>query len=518
MAKPRHWLPACTRCLKLSIYSLTFGWLFLNRPYSEQNVRSVIIGLMLAIFLGALDQTIVAVALPSMSNDLQGFDWLSWVVSGYLLSATLVTPLYGKFSDLVGRRAMLTLAIALFLISSIGCALSNSMMMLVVFRVLQGMGGGGLISLAQATIADVVSPRERGRYQGYISGMYALASIAGPLFGGVLTESLSWRWIFWINLPLCLLALIISRRALKILPIPRLEHPVDYAGILLLMGSLLSLLLAFTFLGQRGTWDEVMVGLLFASLLMGAGFIWVERFALEPIIPPSLFSVHEFSVGIVVLFITFMQIITLSVLVPLQIQLVSGLSASAAAWRLLPLSMGVPLGAFVCGRLMSAKGHYKYLQLSGIVLAGLGILFLSSVSVTSVGLYGTALAIAGIGIGAQFPTTLVSIQNAVPKQHIGIATATAALFRSLGATIGVALLSSLLLVLLQNALPQWHLTGGEVIHYGLNATVGLPEQSLFALREAASHAYQLIFVLMALSSLLSFILGCRLSEQKLQSH
>jgi EmrB/QacA subfamily drug resistance transporter len=472
---------------------------------------------MLAIFLGALDQTIVAVALPSMAHDLQGFDWLSWVVSGYLLSATLVTPLYGKFSDLIGRRAMLTLALLLFLTSSIGCALSDSMVMLVVFRVLQGMGGGGLISLAQATIADVVSPRERGRYQGYISGMYALASIAGPLFGGVLTESLSWRWIFWINLPLCLLALVISRRALKILPVPRLKHSMDYAGIMLLMGSLLSLLLAFTFLGQRGTWDEVMIGLLCASLVMGVAFIWTERFAAEPIIPLRLFSIHEFSVGLVVLFITFMQIIALIVLVPLQIQLVLGLSASDAAWRLLPLSMGVPLGAFVCGRLMSATGHYKYLQLSGISLAGLGILFLSSVSVASVGLYGIALAITGVGIGAQFPTTLVSIQNAVPRQHIGIATATTALFRSLGASIGVALLSSLLLAQLQNALPQWHLTGGEVIHYGLSAAVVLPEQSLLALRGAAAHAYWLIFVLMAMTSLLSFILGCHLSEQKLQS-
>ncbi|MBU6467800.1 MAG: MFS transporter, partial [Betaproteobacteria bacterium] len=378
------------------------------QAYSEKQIRSVITGLILSIFLGALDQTIVSIALPNISHEFADVKWLSWVISGYLLTSTLATPLYGKLSDLYGRRQLLSSSIIIFLLASIGCALSTSMLMLVVFRLLQGVGGGGLISLAQATVADVIAPRERGRYQGYISGMYAVASVVGPLFGGVLTHSLSWRYIFWINLPIGLIALTISRRALLILPVPKIKKTLDWPGIILLTLSLLLLLLAFTLLGQYGHVTQTMVILLLLSILTAILFVMVEKKAVEPVIPLSLLEVREFSVGVRILFVAFMQILTLTIMVPLELRIVNNMTASDTAWRLLPLSLSVPCGAFICGQLMTRTGFYKRYQLisQALVLVGVNVVALTPSGNTF--WFCVMLFISGVGIGGQFPTTLVA--------------------------------------------------------------------------------------------------------------
>lgn len=485
--------------------------------YTEKQIRSIITGLILSIFLGALDQTIVSIALPNISHDFADVKWLSWVISGYLLTSTLATPLYGKLSDLYGRRHLLTWSIAIFLVSSVGCALSQSMAMLVIFRLIQGVGGGGLISLAQATIADIIAPRERGRYQGYISGMYAVASVIGPLFGGVLTHSLSWRYIFWINLPIGLVALFISRRSLRILPVSPIKKDLDWLGMVLLTMSLLCLLIAFTLLGQHGRLTPSMVVLLFSAIGGMLLFVLAEKRAKEPVIPLSLLEVREFTVGIYVLFIAFMQILTMTIMLPLELRMVDAMSASDTAWRLLPLSLSVPCGAFVSGQLMTRTGHYKVIQLTSQVMALMGITCVALIASHHTLLLCSALFLSGVGIGGQFPTTLVAIQNVVPKHTIGIATATTALFRSMGATIGVSVLSSVLLALIQYYLPQEKKMGIDMIQQIMVLPLGSGQDR--AIVEFASQAaFRWVYLLLALPTVLSMYLVFKTKEQALRAH
>lgn len=308
--------------------------------FTPSEVRSVIAGLMLVILMGALDQTIVAVALPRMSADLQGFDLLAWVVSGYLVAAAVATPLYGKLGDLYGRRKTLMFAIGLFLAASVGCALSVSMPMLIAMRILQGVGGGGLFAITQAAIADIVVPRERGRYQGYFSATYAIASVSGPLLGGLLTHYLSWRWVFWINLPLGAIAIQISRHTLARLPVPNIRRQVDYAGALLLTAGLTPLLIGITRVGQGVSWvasdNLILFGLAAVAI---AVFVWQEKRAKEPVLPLELFRIATMTVCCLMLFIAFSQVVSLSVLIPLRLQLVTGMRADGAALHLLPLTL-----------------------------------------------------------------------------------------------------------------------------------------------------------------------------------
>ena len=370
-------------------------------PLSHAEVRSVIIGLMLAILLGALDQTIVSVALPKMSAELQGFELLAWVVSGYLVAVAVATPIYGKLGDLYGRRAMLSSAIAIFLIASVACALAQSMPMLVAARILQGLGGGGLISVAQATIADVVAPRDRGRFQGYISGAYAVASVCGPLAGGFLTAYLSWRWVFWINLPLGLAAFVISRRALARLPVPHVKRPVDYPGALLLSLGLSLLLIGITRIGQGAAWSEALNLQLFAVAAAAlAAFLWQERRAIEPIIPLDLFRMPTVSICCGILFIAFFQIVSLSVLIPLRLQMMTEVGVEGSALQLIPLSLAIPFGAYVGGSLTARSGRFKRIQLSGALLVPCAVLGLALIDPRA-SIAGTLLmALTGLGIGS----------------------------------------------------------------------------------------------------------------------
>ena len=371
-----------------------------HSPLSQTEVRAVVIGLMLAILLGALDQTIISVALPMMSAELQGFDLLAWVVSGYLVAVAVATPIYGKLGDLYGRRAMLSFAIGLFLLASVACALAQSMPMLVAARIMQGLGGGGLISVAQATIADVVAPRDRGRFQGYISGAFAVASVSGPLAGGLLTEYLSWRWIFWINLPLGLAAFIISRRALARLPVPNVKRPVDYLGALLLSSGLSLLLIAITRIGQGVAWREAVNLQLFAVALVAlVAFLWQERRAVEPIIPLALFRIPIMALCCAILFIAFFQLVSLSVLIPLRLQMMTDAGVEGSALQLIPLSLAIPLGAYVGGSLTARSGRFKRVQLTGAAMVPIAVLGLAIIDPHAALLGAILMAITGIGIG-----------------------------------------------------------------------------------------------------------------------
>ena len=464
------------------------------QSYTASQIRSVMITLLLSIFLGALDQTVIAVALPSIVQDLGDLSLLSWVVSGYLMSAVVVTPIYGKLSDFYGRRVMLSIALTIFLLASLACACAQSMVALIIFRILQGCGGGGLISLSQATIAEIIPLRERGTYQGYISGAYALASVAGPVVGGALTEFFSWRWIFWINLPLTFIAIGLAYQSLKIIPVRHTRRKIDFAGIFVLTITLISFLFAATLLGKEGHLSLLIVSLFCLSLFGLWQFIRIERVALEPVIPLALFKIKECSVGMTVLFINFMQVVCVSVFIPLQLQAHASATTSEAALRLLPLTISVPIGAFIAGRLISKTGRYRPQQLIGTVVAGVSILLYAWTPVDLLGLGIALLILAGLGMGAQFPTTLVGIQHAVPKEHLGIATATTALFRTLGATVGIAILSCIYLRLLPEA----------------SSTTSIPF--------ANDWSFTIIFSLIALPSIVAFLLLHRLENPILHSH
>jgi EmrB/QacA subfamily drug resistance transporter len=422
-------------------------------PLTPRQFLAATAAVMMTILLGALDQTIVSVALPSIARQLGGFEWMAWVISGYLIAATVVTPLYGKFSDLFGRRRVLGAAIIVFVLASIACALAQSMPQLVLARVLQGVGGGGLISLAQAVVADVVPLRDRGRYQSYISIVWVVASMLGPVVGGVLTEQLSWPWIFWINLPLGLLALTLVETSLRTLPLHRGEARIDGLGALLLLAGLTAALIPITRVGQGGAWLDSfnLAGWALAAVLL-AGFVRQQRRHPEPIVPMALLANPVVVSCCAMLFLLFFNFIALSVLVPLRVQMVSGLNATDAALRLLPMTLAVPTAAFLGGRWLARTGRVRPPQQLGVMLVPLALLGLGFAPATSaVTIFG--LVVVGLGMGLQISTTLITVQQSVPRPMIGTVTGLTGFFRLLGGAIGIAVLSTVALLLLRAQMP-----------------------------------------------------------------
>jgi EmrB/QacA subfamily drug resistance transporter len=422
-------------------------------PLTPRQFLAATAAVMMTILLGALDQTIVSVALPSIARQLGGFEWMAWVISGYLIAATVVTPLYGKFSDLFGRRRVLGAAVIIFVLGSAACALAQSMPQLVLARVLQGVGGGGLIALAQAVVADVVPPRDRGRYQSYISIVWIVASMLGPVVGGVLTEQLSWPWIFWINLPLGLLALVLVETSLRSLPLHRGEARIDGVGALLLLAGLTAALIPITRVGQGGAWLDPtnLAGWALAAMLL-LGFVRQQRRHPEPIVPMALLANPVVVASCGMLFLLFFNFIALSVLVPLRVQMVAGLNATNAALHLLPMTLTVPLAAFVGGRWLTHTGRVRPPQQLGVALVPLALLGLSFVPATGVGATLGLIGV-GLGMGLQVSTALVTVQQSVPPPMIGTVTGLTGFFRLLGGAIGIAVLSTITLLLLRAHVP-----------------------------------------------------------------
>ncbi|MBP6018304.1 MAG: MFS transporter [Burkholderiaceae bacterium] len=490
-----------------------------SKPLNQADVRSIIIGLMLAILLGALDQTIISVSLPKMATDLHGVSLLAWVVSGYLIAMAVATPIYGKLGDIYGRRIVLSSAIILFLVASVACAMAPSMPVLVGARILQGLGGGGLISVAQATIADVVSPRDRGRYQAYISGAFAVASVSGPVLGGILTTYLSWRWIFWINLPIGLAALLISRRAMARLHVPQVKRSVDYLGAGLLTAGLTAMLLAITRSGQGAPWlDGINQWMLAITVISLSAFVWNAQRAAEPIIPLSLFRIKTVSVSCLILFIAFVQLVALTVLVPLELQMLTSIGADGAAWRLIPLSVSVPLGAYIGGKLMTRWGTFKHIQLTGALLTPVAILLIAMTAPTATFLMIVFLSLVGCGIGLQLPTSTVAVQNAVPQHHVGVATGVSAFCRSLGAAMGIALLMALLLTWLRSGAGAMAdgLSGADIINTLINnadaSSHGIDSSGLL---QIAQQSFQKVYFVAAAIATLSIFLTLLLENESL---
>ncbi len=413
----------------------------------HRDIMAIVVGVCVAMFLGALDQTIIAAALPTIARDLADFADLSWVASIYLLTATAVTPLYGKFSDMHGRRIALMLAIAIFLIGSVGCAMAPSMLFLIAARALQGLGGGGLISLAQTIIADIVAPKERGRYQIYFASVFLLASLVGPTLGGLLTEHLHWSLIFWINLPLGAIAYMISSPALRRLPRHDRPHKLDVAGALLMVGATVTLMLALDYAGNGLHWlSPSIIGLVLLSVVFWAGFGWRITTAAEPLIPPEILSNPVVSMGTASACFGMGTYIALSIYTPLYFQAARGLSTGDSGLALIPLMAGTVVGATIAGQTMGRVTHYKRVPVIGLALAMAGALALAFLDARlSLLEFEVVLTSISIGLGTLLPTTTVAIQNAVALHQLGTATGIANFFRQLGSALLVALFGVVLL-------------------------------------------------------------------------
>ncbi|HDR9158364.1 TPA: MFS transporter [Burkholderia vietnamiensis] len=447
----------------------------------------IVAALLLVMLLSALDQTIVSTALPTIVGELGGLDRLSWVVTAYLLSSTVVLPLYGKLGDLYGRKVVLQAAIALFLAGSALCGIAQDMPQLIVLRALQGLGGGGLMVVTMAAIGDLVPPDRRARYQGMFGGVYGLATIVGPLLGGFLVEHLSWRWIFTINLPLGALALAVIGVAFRPQAAP-VKHRIDYMGAAFLATALTCVILFTSEGGSLLPWSSPQLWL---TLVLGAvaigGFVYEERLAAEPIMPLELFRQRTFVLMSLIGFVVGIALFGSVTFIPLYLQVVKGSTPSQAGLQLLPMMGGMLTMSVASGRLIARFGTYRPFPIAGTLLGGVAMALLSTLSLdTSLHTIYAYMALLGIGLGMVMPVLTLAVQNTVEFRHMGVATSGATLFRSIGGSLGVAAFGALFSHGLQSRLEQ-----------ALPADVTLPaalgptavQQLPAAVRDAYLHAF-----------------------------
>ncbi len=410
-------------------------------------IRRIIIGVMVAMLLAALDQTIVATALPTIGSELDDVEHLQWVVTAYLLSATAVTPLYGKLADIHGRRATLLVAIAMFVVGSTLCALAPAMVVLIVARFIQGLGGGGLIAIAQTIVGDIVSPRERMRYQAYFASVFVTASVVGPVIGGFFAQDLHWSFIFWINLPLGGLALAMTAGVLKRLPRHERPHRLDVIGAVLMAVAATTLLMALSWGGSTYPWNSAVVVGLFATSTL-AWILFAVRLlkTIEPFVPLAVMFNPVVGTGTAANFFVVGTMVAMSIFVPIYFEAVMGLSASQSGLSLIALMGGTVTGATLAGRIMRWTEHYKRGPMGGLAVAAIATAALAALSgKMPLWQMEILLAVAGVGMGTIFPVTTVAIQNAVEPHQLGTATATFNFFRSLGSAILVAVFGAIFL-------------------------------------------------------------------------
>jgi EmrB/QacA subfamily drug resistance transporter len=490
-------------------------------PALKRNILLVFAGLMVTMLLSSLDQTIFSTALPTIVGELDGVDHMLWVTTAYILASTIMLPVYGKLGDLIGRKGLFIGAIGLFIAGSIVGGLADNMAWLIAGRAIQGLGGGGLMILSQAIIADVVPARERGKYMGIMGGVFALSSVAGPLLGGWFTEGVGWRWAFWMNIPLGILAIV---SAVVFLKLPKVEHAkprIDFTGMGLLALASTCLVLVTTWGGTTYDWDSVVIiGLIAGFVVTAVAFVLVERTAAEPIMPLHLFKDRNFNLTTIAGLITGIAMFGALAYLPTYLQMVTGVNATEAGLLMIPMMAALLISSIASGQLVSRTGRYKWLPIVGTFIVAAALVLMSTMTPElPIWILCSYLALMGLGLGMSMQILILIVQNSFPVREVGTATASNNYFRQIGASLGAAIVGSLFVArltdLLDERMPAGAADGGGSNSFTPAIVRDLPDAVRDVIVGSYNDALTPVFLYMVPLVIVAAILLCFVTEKPL---